>query len=293
MLVDHKIKILRVDNTDMEANHSIIDMEGSESYIGEPVGHVSVKMPQFATSNVSLFFKRVEAQFHIANVKNVRTKYFHVISVLPDAIGDIIQTQPMHSDPYELLKTELLNMCEKSKQAKMDDAFSTLDVSDEKPSILIRRVTKIFTDAGIAPTDEIVIHKSLQALPNSLRNLLLVHTSEPVDRFQRLADTVWAAHQTYKVTAVTTKNTNYAGSSPNAMARSSSPICPSTTSSTLPDLRPFRAGQRPRICRAHIYYGKDAKTCRPYCEFPSEKPKLPYKIHTPTQSRPNSPMSEN
>ena len=36
------------------------------------------------------------------------------------------------------------------------------------------------------------------------------------------------------------------------------------------ELRPFRDGQGPKVCRAHIYFGIEARTCRPWCQWPDK-----------------------
>jgi len=250
--------------------------------IGDPaIQHVAVKMPQFSQTNVNLFFKRSEAQFHISKITSETTRYYYVISALPDDIGEIVLTEASQHNPYQQLKNELKSLCEKTKQSKLNDAFSTLSLCDDKPSVIARRVNKILSDAGITPNDDIVIHKILQALRPQLRDLLLAHSSDSLERFQHLADTVWAAHHTKEIASISTPR-----------ARSPSPRWP-TTASIPRGLQPFHEGQTPRICRAHLYYGADAKTCLPFCEFPSQKQNPSHRDSSRRQPRSTSPTPEN
>ncbi|KAG1650241.1 OTU domain-containing protein [Nymphon striatum] len=51
---------------------------------------------------------------------------------------------------------------------------------------------------------------------------------------------------------------------------------PTNTTGSIPyGIRPYSTGQRPTICRSHLYYGKHAKYCKPWCQFPKSKEHQP------------------
>lgn len=52
--------------------------------------------------------------------------------------------------------------------------------------------------------------------------------------------------------------------------------------------RPYSEGQRPKVCRSHLYYAANARTCKPWCKWPGAKPQ-----QIDPSSRPASPMSGN
>jgi hypothetical protein len=59
-------------------------------------------------------------------------------------------------------------------------------------------------------------------------------------------------------------------------------------------LEPFHPGQRPVICRGHLYYGARTRTCRRWCQFPRNSNGPQPRIlgpteRTPAQSRASSP----
>ena len=51
-------------------------------------------------------------------------------------------------------------------------------------------------------------------------------------------------------------------------------------------LRPFSKGQRPLMCRFHIYFGDAARRCKRWCRYPNKKPNL----YFDPDSRPSSAM---
>lgn len=216
--------------------------------------HIAVKMPVFTRANPRLFFKRAEAQFGIANVKDEVKQFFYVFTTLPDDIAVLCQAEHTDSAPYTALKKEILALWDQPKIAHLNEVFGTMSQCDDKPSILQCRIKESFKDAGIAFTDEAVIHKIMQALPNDTAKLLIAHSHSNLATFLTVADTVWAAMR-YRATP----------ESPTA-----APVDAVSTAAAEeePGVRPFQPGQRPKVCRAHIYYGLEARTCRAWCQFP-------------------------
>lgn len=52
-------------------------------------------------------------------------------------------------------------------------------------------------------------------------------------------------------------------------------------------LQPFRSGQKPQVCRAHLYYSQAARTCRSWCQWPHK----PSGLQVLPPSRPSSRSS--
>lgn len=229
------------------------------------VSHVAVKMPIFTTGNPSLFFRRAEAQFCIANITTQLTKYYYIFSALPDAVAELCGTDSTGDAPYDTLRNEVLAICDRTRHSKLADAFADLTISNERPSILLRRVRRIFAEAGVQAADDVIIHKLMQALPPSLAELLHAHTSQPVDDFIKVADTVWSAHSSVSHP----QQTVVARASLEPRASFSPRV--DTVRATIPThLRPYRPDQSAVVCRAHLYYGRNARSCRDWCQFPSE-----------------------
>lgn len=259
----------------------------------EPVAHVAVQMPPFTSSNPTLFFRRAQTQFELRSITSQRTKYLHTFSAIPDDIAELCITEATDANPYDALKQEILSISDRTQHSKLAAAFADLHISDEKPSILLRRVRKIFADAGVQATDEMLVHKLVQALPSSLADLLHAHSQQPVDTFVSVADTVWAARAstTPSASAPIANSTHQSEPAAAACTRFSPRRQHNDLNALPPGLRPFHRDQRPVICRAHLYYGTDARSCRPWCRFPSDSPRLHRSQQTPSQSRDTSPAS--
>lgn len=72
---------------------------------------VSLKLPDFWLSDPKLWFAQAEALFAAKNITHEKTKFGHVVRVLPaqyaSEVRDIILQPP--EAPYTALKTELQN----------------------------------------------------------------------------------------------------------------------------------------------------------------------------------------
>ena len=82
---------------------------------GPAIAHVSIKPPPFTTKNPALFFFNLEAQFEVRRVKDHMTKFFHVVSYLPEhvmeRIPDLVDpsTRLTSPDMFQTIKDRLLD----------------------------------------------------------------------------------------------------------------------------------------------------------------------------------------
>ena len=231
---------------------------------------LAVKPIPFYHENPRIWLRQLEAQFSLAKISADQTKYFHLLAQLPENIA--IQTQDAKT--YAELRDAILALLEKSKQAKINDALSAFEIVG-KPSTAVNKLKQKFVDADIAVDEELLKNRLLNALPLTLRTTLVPHLGLALAEFLAVADSLFElqSHSVY-------------GIKPQANSNSISQAKFNSYSKTL---QPFRDGQRPKICRAHIFYGHAARTCRPWCCFPSTKPRIPMNQPTPPQSRDNSP----
>ena len=82
---------------------------------------VSLKLPDFWPSDPELWFAQAEALFAAQNITQEKTKFGHVVRVLPaqyaSEVRDIILRPP--EAPYTALKTELQNRVFPSKRQRL------------------------------------------------------------------------------------------------------------------------------------------------------------------------------
>ena len=72
-----------------------------------PVANVSMKLPAFWPDAAEVWFAQADGLFAIRNVTVSKTKFYHVVAVLPQEVAsqilDLISALPA-GDPYEVLR---------------------------------------------------------------------------------------------------------------------------------------------------------------------------------------------
>lgn len=84
---------------------------GQDAVVEEGVGAVSIKLPPFWASHPSLWFSRIESQFHLRNIKSELTKFHHANSALSTEIMETVIAaveDPKPDSAYTDLKEALL-----------------------------------------------------------------------------------------------------------------------------------------------------------------------------------------
>jgi len=123
----------------------------------------------------------------------------------------------------------------------------------------------------------------LTALPSHIRSALVGHDSVSLEQYAAIADSMLAVAQrpiNSFIGAIDSKDSNnYSRKQNFTQYKNNQP-------------RPFYDKQRPRVCNGHIYFGKNSRSCRRWCEWP-DKPKhiLENNERTPRNSRPSSPTN--
>lgn len=251
------------------------------------IAAVAVKAPPFYRNNPDAWFCTLESQFQLARITSEETKFHHLVSNLPEDIASVLLSSETAAD-YEALKDSVCNMMQKSQQEKINEILATSDLGGDKPSIFLKRLTAKMAQCGLNPSTcpDMVKATLLRCLPSEFRIALSGFQDQPPAEVASIADSMFAIQSTYgKVNAA----------QPAAVA--AIPAKPSRSIAARPNNRdgvlPFRPGQRPVICRAHVFYGHRARTCRRWCQFPRASGHQPRILAnhetTPTQSRVSSP----
>ena len=156
------------------------------------------------------------------------------------------------------------------------------------------RIQRKLAECNLTLDDDVIKHRLMQAMPISVKTALSAHLELPVEQFAKLADTIYS----YSNTIVATPTPNVFAASAQQMptrslynqhsTKSNQPINNSKSNMSIENThRPFTAGQRPKICRYHLYFAEKAKSCKPWCQWPGQKPK-----NIEPTSRPNSPANQ-
>jgi hypothetical protein len=143
---------------------------------------------------------------------------------------------------------------------------------------------QLATRAGVG--EELVRHRFLQSMGENLRPILATQKTLTLDQLAALADElstltpVSANINAVKSSPVSQKDeSHFSGGNHARQMQTSIPF----------GLRPFRPNQRPRVCRGHLYYGENSRTCKKWCRWPNKSEDLKIEASSRPPSRTSSP----
>ena len=231
------------------------NQDGSED---EVISSVKIKPPTFSETSVPTWFRVLEAQFHLARISTTKTKYYHAVSQLPAEVLDRISQTELEAEDYDRLKKAVTTTFEKSKLELFNDLMSKQTYSG-KPSIYLQDMLRQSGKLNIG--EDIVRMQFLKTLPGHVRTVLASHTTLTLQQLGELANDLLITYHSATVMAV---------SPPSSAVASPSTTSPRPTTNTSVGLKPFHQNQRPKICRGHIFYGPDSKSCKKWCKWPNK-----------------------
>ncbi len=230
-----------------------------------PVAAVSVKLPEFWSSNPSMWFAQVEASFRRARITVSQTKYDYVFEKLPERVLPSVQdvvaaVNDATPDPYALLKARL---CSSFGRNKWQLAYALLDhpdLGDRRPSALMDDMLALLPHGDLADVKFLAMF--IRRLPQHMQDHLGTKEFASARAMAEHADLLWDSRGSRPVTAAAVQVA--------PPARRQSPVggrrrSPSSN----------RRSQTPgpaKICWAHRKYGADARTCRLPCGFSGNAP---------------------
>ena len=220
------------------------------------VEHVTIKMPDFMESAVMGWFKILEAQFTLKGVTTSATKFLHVLATLPANIVSKIPEAIILSNKYEKLKDAVISIYEETKPELLDKLMSSTTMAG-RPSVYLAEMLTVAARIGV--NDTVVRHKFIQNLLESVRPVIAAQQEVPTDQLGKLTDNLLP----YFNKSSSVFHVENSSSSPNYTRKRHSGNLPS-------GLKPFNADQRPKVCRAHLYFAEKARNCRPWCRWPNK-----------------------
>lgn len=278
-----------------------------------PVHRVSIKPPAFMETAVQGWFAVMDAQFHIAGITVEATKFYHVLSALPpDTIAHIPQVT-LTSTNFKELQQVVTDMYEKTKPELFERLISKTRLTG-RPSLFLCELREVADKVGVGDDlirHKFVqsLPSSIAPVLASQRDLSLSQLGKLADELVPLVQGTLATvnvandgepqrspgasqHQfpcqsppchTYEAPqrgfpAHDSLPCHFASPQPRqpqanyhrypAQAREAG------ASGAFQGLTPFHEGQRPKVCRAHLFFGAQARTCKPWCQWPSRSANL-------------------
>lgn len=243
----------------------------------DPIIHaVAIKPAAFKETAVSGWFMTLEAQFSLNRVTSETTRYLYAFSSLPPDLAYNLPTSITSEQNYSKLKDAVIEIFEQSKPEQFEKMLKKTTLSG-RPSMFLLELNAIANKVGVG--EDLVRHKFVNALPSNIAPVIAAQKTLSLSQLGTLADELMPL-LTDQVTSVSHYSTQYAESNgrrnnsdqryrrestDNANQRSS------RNESNIPyGLKPYRPNQRPKICKAHLYYGRTARTCKQWCQWPQK-----------------------
>lgn len=245
------------------------------------IEHVSVKAPEFMETAVTAWFSIIEAQFAMKNIVSSATKFYNVLSQLPSSVVAKLPKAAITGGNYDTLKSAVIYSYEKSKPEILEKLMQKTNILG-KPSLYLQEMVNLAERIELG--EDIIKHKFIKALPSHISPVLAASSDLDLNGLGKLADTLMmyipndkSIMNVDKSTSSTFNNTTKQPTGANFNANDRKSDIPY-------GLRPFSNNQRPKVCRAHLYYGGKAKYCKPWCCWPNKN-----NVKIEPSSRPSSP----
>ena len=126
-----------------------------------------------------------------------------------------------------------------------------------RPSTYLQEMLSIAKRIGIG--EEIVIHQFLQALPAIIFPVIASQKELSLTQLGKLADELMPLLNNINATAFTAQHRTQ------KTEKSKDNIILPT------GIKPFFPEQKVKICRAHLYFAEQARTCKPWCRWPKKQ----------------------
>ncbi|CAH0686386.1 unnamed protein product [Spodoptera exigua] len=162
--------------------------------------HLS-RIPEFWRDQPRLWFKQLEA-IVAPQKQGDDYKYYTVIAKLPKEeiiqVSDLI-TCPPPIEKYKAIKERLISCYEESDQRQLQKLLSEMDLGDQKPSHLLRKM-RTLSNGNIS--DETIKLLWLRLLPPSVTSVLAVTEDIDVNKMSQIADKILINSTRTEVSAV-------------------------------------------------------------------------------------------
>jgi hypothetical protein len=240
---------------------------------GSPiVAATSIKSPPLTEKCPSAWFTVLEAQFYINSISRASTKFYHAIAGLPPNVIISVPENILKGASYDELKASVISHFEATKPELFDQFLKDTPMVG-RPSHYLLEMRRMAAKLGVQ--EDLVRHRFQSAVPTAMAPILATQKDASLDDLGKLADELQSL-------CSTTSTQIYS-------------ICkdkPSSSSHPNKDINitPFSSGQRSKVCRAHVFFGNKARSCKSWCQWPNKSNcKI---IHSNHPSRSNSPMAK-
>ena len=151
----------------------------------QSVTHVTVKAPEFIETNPSAYFSIFEAQFMLKNITLSSTKFYNVLSALPQDVVGKLPAAVLTSANYDRLKESVQSIYEKTKPEILNKLMKNHHISG-RPSIYLNEMLVLADKIQLG--EQVVRHQFIQALPSSISPIIASQKDLTLQQLGELAD---------------------------------------------------------------------------------------------------------
>jgi len=269
---------------------------------------ISIRPPPFSFNKTKAYFTILEAQFTTAGITADATKCRHLISNLPIDVVDTLSDEDLASTNYEALKQKIISMHSKSTPQVFNELLQLPSQLNTKPSLFLQQLRSRGSQLNL--TDDFIKIYFLSSMPDNIKSSLITHNGS-LEELALLADSLIEyscqsrSPYTYQpnisqlgrfnnVTSDRQDNVRYTPARQDSSRYThnhqiqASLFNNNYAAMSVPhNIRAFHASQRPQICRFHLWYGRSARKCKPWCINNTNT--LPLATNSRSNSRSNSP----
>lgn len=167
---------------------------------------LSARIPEFWTEMPRLWFAQFES-IMLPQKQGDDCKFHLVVSKLGretvQQVGDLLLNPPSEQK-YGAIKQRLLSIYEESAERQFQKLIGEMELGDQKPSQLLRKMTELARNAKVA--DSTLHNLWLQRLPASVRAVLTVSQDQKLDNLAAIADKIMENIKFAEVSEVTSSN---------------------------------------------------------------------------------------
>jgi hypothetical protein len=298
------------------------DMSGVSPSTSSPSNSIPlITLPVFIPESPRVWFRNIEIIYESKNILNDDDRFKSLILSLPIDIQLILEN--IHT--YVEAKSLIMSKYSKSENEKITEALSNFSLEGDKPSIAFMRLKSKLNCIGVLK-ESVIKHQFTQALPSKIRVLMASHDNSSLEDYVKIADSVMESYSIEKDCGIyriqqsagqipqsdgqtVSSNMYYGNNNLNNFNKAyennnidrydsnshqfNNNSYNSSKNTEIPYwLKPFNKNQRPVICRAHMYYGPNAKFCKHWCQWQNKSNYLKMQPTTPYNSRPSSPFNK-
>ncbi|XP_031329126.1 uncharacterized protein LOC116177252 [Photinus pyralis] len=251
-----------------------VPVEGPTEHLDRPmstINRVAVKPPPFWKSDPSLWFRQLEAQFHISGITDDTTRFYTAVAAIDTQI--LSQVSDIINDPPPTDS--------ESEERRLQKLLGAMELGDLKPSQLMLHLRNL---GGSRIGNDILKSLWLARLPQQHQAILAVSTQD-LDQLVSMADKLHEVYNQYSISEVSRSQSSAA--SPVDLEATVAQLASTVkdlaaTVSTLqtqdrvryrqrtrsrPRTPNHNAESRPEHCWYHRKFGSRAKNCYQPCSY--------------------------